>query len=112
MTAARPVPADRPSLPLLDVRELSVCFHLGGRALGAVNGVDFQLALGETLCLLGESGSGKTVTMRALIRLLPSTAQITAPAANRAIAKLAEQIALSGSPMSARPVRQTDSSRS
>ncbi len=77
MTAARPVPADRPSLPLLDVRELSVCFHLGGMALGAVNGVDFQLALGETLCLLGESGSGKTVTMRALIRLLPSTAQIT-----------------------------------
>ncbi len=77
MTAARPVPADRPSLPLLDVRELSVCFHLGGMALGAVNGVDFQLALGETLCLLGESGSGKTVTMRALIRLLPPTAQIT-----------------------------------
>ncbi len=77
MTAARPVPADRPSLPLLDVRELSVCFQLGGMALGAVNGVDFQLALGETLCLLGESGSGKTVTMRALIRLLPPTAQIT-----------------------------------
>lgn len=77
MTAARPVPADRPSLPLLDVRGLSARFHLGGMVLGAVNGVDFQLALGETLCLLGESGSGKTVTMRALIRLLPSTARIS-----------------------------------
>ena len=77
MTAARPVPVDRPLLPLLDVRELSARFHLGGMVLGAVNGVDFQLALGETLCLLGESGSGKTVTMRALIRLLPSTARIS-----------------------------------
>jgi peptide/nickel transport system ATP-binding protein len=58
------------------VRELSVSFVLGGTALGAVSGVDFHLALGETLCLLGESGAGKTVTMRALIRLLPPTAQI------------------------------------
>ena len=76
MSAARPWPSDRPSPPLLDVRELSVSFVLGGTALGAVSGVDFQLALGETLCLLGESGAGKTVTMRALIRLLPPTAQI------------------------------------
>jgi len=37
----------------------------------AVNGVDFRLARGETLCILGESGSGKSVTLRALIRLLP-----------------------------------------
>jgi peptide/nickel transport system ATP-binding protein len=73
----RPGPADRPSPPLLEVRELSVSFVLGGTVLGAVNGVDFQLALGETLCLLGESGSGKTVTMRALMRLLPPTAQIS-----------------------------------
>jgi len=77
VTANRPVPANRPSPPLLDVRELSASFLFGGMVLGAVNGVDFQLALGETLCLLGESGSGKTVTMRALIRLLPPTARIT-----------------------------------
>ena len=70
-------PADQNSTLLLDVKDLSARFHLGGIGLGAVNGVDFQLALGETLCLLGESGSGKTVTMRALIRLLPPTAQIT-----------------------------------
>lgn len=77
MTAARPVPANRPSPPLLDVRELSARFRSGSSTLSAVSGVDFQLALGETLCLLGESGSGKTVTMRALIRLLPPTARIT-----------------------------------
>jgi peptide/nickel transport system ATP-binding protein len=77
VTADRPVSADGPTSSLLEVRELSVRFGFGASTLGAVNGVDFQLALGETLCLLGESGSGKTVTMRALIRLLPPTAQIT-----------------------------------
>jgi peptide/nickel transport system ATP-binding protein len=76
VTSDRPEPADRPSSQLLEVRALSIRFGFGAAALGAVNGVDFQLALGETLCLLGESGSGKTVTMRALIRLLPPTAQI------------------------------------
>ncbi len=37
----------------------------------AVNGVSFRLMPGEVLCLIGESGSGKSVTMRALMRLLP-----------------------------------------
>jgi peptide/nickel transport system ATP-binding protein len=37
----------------------------------AVNGVNFTLERGEVLCILGESGSGKSVTMRALMRLLP-----------------------------------------
>ena len=77
MSNARRRPLDEPAPVLLDVGDLSVSFVLGGAALGAVNGVDFQLRPGETLCLLGESGSGKTVTMRALIRLLPATAQIS-----------------------------------
>jgi peptide/nickel transport system ATP-binding protein len=77
VTADRPGPADQHLPSLLEVRELAVRFRTGGLALGAVNGVDFELALGETLCLLGESGSGKTVTMRALMRLLPPTARIT-----------------------------------
>jgi len=41
-----------------------------------VNGVDFTLAEGATLCLLGESGSGKTMILRALMRLLPPTARL------------------------------------
>ena len=76
MTAVRPAPTRDAASPLLEVRDLSVLFRTGGQSLGAVNGVDFQLALGETLSVLGESGSGKTVTMRALMRLLPSTAAI------------------------------------
>ena len=62
--------------PLLEVQELSVRFLADGQPLRAVNGVTFRLPLGETLCFLGESGSGKTVTMRGLIRLLPPTARI------------------------------------
>jgi len=75
--ATRVLPVESPVHSLLSVRDLSVAFRSEGMSLGAVNGVDFDLALGETLCLLGESGSGKTVTMRSLIRLLPSTASIS-----------------------------------
>ena len=37
----------------------------------AVNGVSFSVRPGEVLCILGESGSGKSVTLRAMMRLLP-----------------------------------------
>jgi peptide/nickel transport system ATP-binding protein len=65
------------SSPLLEVQDLGVRFRSEDGDVVAVSGVDFELALGETLCLLGESGSGKTVTMRALMRLLPPTASIS-----------------------------------
>ncbi|MCE2761022.1 MAG: ABC transporter ATP-binding protein, partial [Acetobacteraceae bacterium] len=39
--------------------------------------VDLDLAAGEVLCILGESGSGKSVTLRALMKLLPKTAKVT-----------------------------------
>ena len=42
----------------------------------AVRGVSLTVSPGEVVCLLGESGSGKSVTMRALMRLLPPTAKI------------------------------------
>jgi peptide/nickel transport system ATP-binding protein len=62
---------------LLAVKDLAVRFRHPEGELTAVGGVSFDLALGETLCLLGESGSGKTVAMRALMRLLPPTARIS-----------------------------------
>ena len=76
MTAARPLPAEATAPALLAVHDLSVDFVIEGMSFSAVNGVDFELSLGETLCLLGESGAGKTVTMRSLILLLPETARI------------------------------------
>lgn len=57
--------------PLVKVRDLKVQFGQNGTAINAVNGVDFDLNAGEVLCILGESGSGKSVTLRALMRLNP-----------------------------------------
>jgi peptide/nickel transport system ATP-binding protein len=58
--------------PLAEVRELSVRFVGREETVHAVNGVSFVVMPGEVLCILGESGSGKTVTLRALMRLLPA----------------------------------------
>jgi peptide/nickel transport system ATP-binding protein len=55
---------------LVEVRNLRVRFS-GERTVHAVNDIDLTLAQGEVLGLLGESGSGKSVTLRALMRLLP-----------------------------------------
>ncbi len=62
--------------PLLDVQDLSVCFTGREATVNAVSGATFNLRAGEVLCLLGESGSGKSVTLRALMRLLPKRAQV------------------------------------
>ena len=56
--------------PIIDIRQLNVRFT-GERTVNALNGVDIQLAEGEVLGLIGESGSGKSVTLKALLRLLP-----------------------------------------
>jgi peptide/nickel transport system ATP-binding protein len=57
--------------PLVEVADLRVKFVSREATVQAVNGVSFALMPGEVLCIIGESGSGKSVTMRALIRLLP-----------------------------------------
>ena len=44
--------------PLLSVRHLSLEFHKDGQILPAVEDVSFDIAAGETLCLVGESGCG------------------------------------------------------
>ncbi len=65
-----------PHDPIVEVSDLSVRFVNRDLDLQVVDGVSFSLAAGEVLCLLGESGSGKSVTMRALLRLLPNYARI------------------------------------
>jgi peptide/nickel transport system ATP-binding protein len=54
-----------------EVRDLTVRFVSRETTVHAVNGVSFEVQPGEVLCILGESGSGKSVTLRALMRLLP-----------------------------------------
>lgn len=67
-----------PSSPLVSVNDLRVTFESRDASVNAVNGVSFELDPGEVLCILGESGSGKSVTMRAMMRLLPkNTARIS-----------------------------------
>ena len=56
--------------PIVEISDLHVRFK-GERTVHALNGVDIALAQGEVLGLLGESGSGKSVTLRALLRMLP-----------------------------------------
>ena len=57
--------------PIIDIRDLHVLFK-GERTVHALNGVNITLRQGEVLGLLGESGSGKSVTLRALLRMLPA----------------------------------------
>jgi peptide/nickel transport system ATP-binding protein len=56
--------------PLVEMKDVTVRFE-GARTVYAVNGVTFSLQPGETLSILGESGSGKSVTLKTLLRLLP-----------------------------------------
>ncbi|MFD7433597.1 ABC transporter ATP-binding protein [Streptomyces sp. NPDC059861] len=56
--------------PLLDVRDLHVEFHTRDGVAKAVNGVNYSVNAGETLAVLGESGSGKSVTAQAIMGIL------------------------------------------
>lgn len=65
----RPDAAD-PRAPLLEVDDLHVEFRTRDGVLNAVNGVSFSLHEGETLSVLGESGSGKSVTAQAVMGII------------------------------------------
>ncbi|MDX3377361.1 ABC transporter ATP-binding protein [Streptomyces cyaneofuscatus] len=56
--------------PLLEVRDLHVEFHTREGVAKAVNGVNYTVDAGETLAVLGESGSGKSVTAQAIMGIL------------------------------------------
>jgi peptide/nickel transport system ATP-binding protein len=66
------------SEPYVDIRNLTVTFTGGRKPVKAVGGVDLQVQRGEVVALIGESGSGKSVTLRSLLRLHnPGRTQMT-----------------------------------
>jgi peptide/nickel transport system ATP-binding protein len=67
MTTQTPVD---PSSPLVTVENLTVDFHSGAGAFRAVDGISFHVDPGETLVILGESGSGKSVSSSAIMGLI------------------------------------------
>ena len=60
----------RPDAPLLEVEDLFVEFHTRDGVARVINGVSYHVNAGETLAVLGESGSGKSVTAQAVMGIL------------------------------------------
>ena len=57
--------------PAVDIQHLRVRFRARGKVVKAVNDVSLRVEKGEAVALIGESGSGKSVTLRAIMRLHP-----------------------------------------
>lgn len=62
--------------PLLSVRDLKAYFHLDEGVVKAVDGVTFEVRPGEVLGIVGESGCGKSVTMKAILRIIDPPGRI------------------------------------
>jgi microcin C transport system ATP-binding protein len=62
--------------PLLKIHDLRVTYHHGGQTTTAVQGLRCELAAGQTLALVGASGSGKSTVGLALMRLLPTRTSV------------------------------------
>jgi peptide/nickel transport system ATP-binding protein/oligopeptide transport system ATP-binding protein len=58
--------------PLVEIKNLKLDFLAGDRALRAVDDVSLTINAGETVCLVGESGCGKSVTALSIARLVPA----------------------------------------
>lgn len=62
--------------PVVTVNDLSVSFYTDNRRNNAIRNVSLTVRKGETLCLVGESGCGKSVSASAIMRLLPELSRI------------------------------------
>jgi oligopeptide/dipeptide ABC transporter ATP-binding protein len=86
VTAAPPAPAESPAAPapapegsvvLLEVSDLSVTFATDRGTARVVHRLSYSVGPAQTLAIIGESGSGKTVSSRAVMGLLPPAAKVT-----------------------------------
>ena len=64
------------SEPVLSIQNLSVWYRVYGGYLKVVNGIDMEVFAGEKVALVGETGCGKTTSMKAVMRLLPLNARV------------------------------------
>lgn len=62
--------------PIITVKNLKTYFYNNQRCNKAINGVSFQVKKGKTLCVVGESGCGKSVTASSIMQLLPKLSRI------------------------------------
>jgi len=62
--------ATRADAPLLDIRGLKTHFSTDDGVVQAVDGVDISIGRGKTVCVVGESGCGKTVTAHSVLKLI------------------------------------------
>lgn len=79
MTADKNFPAAEAvyeSIPLLQVKDLSIGFQQDGETFQAVKNISFNLASGKFTAIVGESGSGKSVTALSMLQLLPTQAVV------------------------------------
>ncbi len=61
---------------IITVKNLKTYFYTNNRCNKAVNGVSFEVKKGKTLCIVGESGCGKSVTAFSIMQLLPKLSRI------------------------------------
>ncbi|MFQ5942872.1 MAG: ABC transporter ATP-binding protein [Anaerolineales bacterium] len=64
--------------PLLEIRDLEVHYKVYGGTLKVLDGVNFHVNSGEKVGLVGETGCGKTTTMKAILRILPDPPAVIA----------------------------------
>ena len=62
---------DNSRKPILEVKDLSVCFNQNGAVITAAENISFNVFKGQTTAIVGESGSGKSVSAQSILRLLP-----------------------------------------
>jgi oligopeptide/dipeptide ABC transporter ATP-binding protein len=60
------------SKPLLEIKDLKIAFDMEEGSIVPVDGISLKFRQGETLCLVGESGCGKSLTSLAIMGLIPS----------------------------------------